>query len=241
MPRPDSPLLLLDHAGAAASVAVVDGDGVVLSSLLELRPQMQAERLAGMAQDCLREAGLHPSQLGAIACQRGPGSYTGLRIGAALAQGIALPWDIPIVGVSTLEAMAWGWWHEEPYRLQRYPKVIPMMDARRMEVFCGVYSWNYNATEILMHGSALILQEESLSSWAGADVALLGDGVAKWQALLLASQHSHRWDGAAFVQDWQSTASSWAGLALHYLETGRSESPELFRVDYHKDFYSPSL
>lgn len=241
MPRSDSPLLLLDHAGASASVAVVDGDGAVLTSSLELRPQMQAERLAVMVQDCLREAGLHPSQVGAIACQRGPGSYTGLRIGAALAQGIALPWGIPIVGVSTLEAMAWGWWHDEPSRLQRYPKVISMMDARRMEVFCGVFAWNGYAPDILMQGSALILQEDSLSSWAGADVALLGDGVAKWQDLLVASQQHHRWEGAAFVQGWQSTAPSWAGLALHYLAEGCCVSPEHFRVDYHKDFYSPSF
>jgi tRNA threonylcarbamoyladenosine biosynthesis protein TsaB len=237
----DSPLLLLDHAGAAASVAVIDRDGVVLASSFELRPQMQAERLAKMVQDCLKEVGLRPPQLGAIACQRGPGSYTGLRIGAALAQGLALPWNIPILGVSTLEAMAWGWWHEEPCRLLRYPRVIPMMDARRMEVFCGVYAWNRHALEILMQGTAMILQKDSLSSWAGGDVAMLGDGVVKWQAFLAESQQCHRWQGAVFVQDWLHTASSWSGLALYYLAEGRSESPRDFRVDYHKDFYSPSL
>lgn len=241
MPRLDSPLLLLDHASAAASVAVVNCDGVVLASSLELRPQMQAERLALMVQECLKDAGLRPHQLGAIACQRGPGSYTGLRIGAALAQGIALPLNIPMLGVSTLEAMAWGWWHQEPSRITRYPKVISMMDARRMEVFCGVYRWGHDALEILSPGSALILDEGVLCDWASDGVALVGDGVAKWRAFLIESQLIDRWEGACFVSDWQHTALSWAGLALHDLEQGRILSPADFRVDYHKEFYIPSL
>jgi tRNA threonylcarbamoyladenosine biosynthesis protein TsaB len=237
----NAPLLLLDHASAAASVAVVDCEGKVLASSLELRPQMQAERLALMVQECLKNAGLRPSQLGAIVCQRGPGSYTGLRIGAALAQGIALPWNIPMLGVSTLEAMAWGWWHQDSSMHYSYSKVISMMDARRMEVFCGVYGWRNEALEILSPGSALVLDKGAFSAWEGHDVALVGDGVPKWRNLLVESQQIERWQSAIFVSDWQCTAASWAGLALRGLALGLTISPADFRVDYHKDFYSPSL
>ncbi|NBV04368.1 MAG: tRNA (adenosine(37)-N6)-threonylcarbamoyltransferase complex dimerization subunit type 1 TsaB [Cytophagia bacterium] len=236
-----SPLLLLDHASPVASVAVVDGEGKVLASSLELRPQMQAERLALMVQACLKDAGLRPAQLGAIACQRGPGSYTGLRIGAALAQGIALPWNIPILGVSTLEAMAWGWWHQDSSLSSRCSTVISMMDARRMEVFCGVYGWTSGTLEVLASGSALVLDQDAFSAWAGHRVALVGDGVAKWRNLLVESQQIERWQEAIFVSDWQCNAASWAGLALRGLALGQTNSPADFRVDYHKDFYSPSL
>ncbi len=237
----NAPLLLLDHASPAASVAVVDREGKVLASSMELRPQMQAERLALMVQECLKDAGLLPSQLGAIACQRGPGSYTGLRIGVALAQGIAMPWNIPMLGVSTLEAMAWGWWHQEPSRRYRYSKVISMMDARRMEVFCGVYGWNAGTMEVLSSGSALILDKDKFSTWAGQGLAMIGDGVVKWRNLLVESQQFDRWQEAVFVSNWQCTAASWAGLALRGLALGLTISPSDFRVDYHKDFYSPSL
>jgi len=236
-----SPLLLLDHASPVASVAVVDGEGKVLASSLELRPQMQAERLALMVQECLKDAGLRAPQLGAIACQRGPGSYTGLRIGAALAQGIALPWNIPMLGVSTLEAMAWGWWHQDSSLSSRCSTVISMMDARRMEVFCGVYGWTSGTLEVLAPGSALVLDQDAFSDWAGHKVALVGDGVAKWRNLLVESQQIERWQDAVFVSDWQCNAASWAGLALRGLALGLTISPADFRVDYYKDFYSPSL
>lgn len=236
-----SPLLVLDHAGSAASVAVVDSAGRVLASALEVRSQMQAERLALMVQDCLKDAGLKPNELKGIACQRGPGSYTGLRIGAALAQGIALPWNLPILGVSTLETMAWGWWDQEPSRKALVPQVISMIDARRMEVFCGVFGWGPKGMEIKLPGTALILHQEAFKEWCGTQVAMVGDGSVKWKNLLLESQGIDLWMGATFDGEWQSTATSWVGLALLYWERGRMVPPADFRVDYHKEFYSPFL
>jgi tRNA threonylcarbamoyladenosine biosynthesis protein TsaB len=98
-------ILAVDTALNACSVAILRSGEVVLSRV-EPMAKGQAERLAPMAQEVLAEAGIAPSALDRIAVTRGPGAFTGLRIGLAFARGLAVALDRPCVGISTLEVLA---------------------------------------------------------------------------------------------------------------------------------------
>lgn len=98
-------ILAVDTALNACSVAVVRG-GEVLLSRVEPMAKGQAERLAPMTREVLAEVGVLPSQIDRVAVTRGPGAFTGLRIGLAFARGLAVALDRPCVGVSTLEVLA---------------------------------------------------------------------------------------------------------------------------------------
>src|SRR5690606_2310758 len=121
-------LLAFETATEACSVAVL-ADGRVLERF-EVAPRRHAELALPWAEALLAEAGLSRSQLDAIAVGRGPGAFTGVRLGVGLAQGVALALDLPVVPVSTLAALA-----------ARAPdgRVVAAIDARMGEVYLGRY------------------------------------------------------------------------------------------------------
>ena len=127
-----STLLALDASSSACSCAVWH-EGEVISRFA-LTPREHTRRLMPMIDEVLAEAGLAPSDLDALAYGRGPGSFTGLRIAAGVAQGLAFGLDRPLIGVSTLEALALA--AHRQYHL-RY--VIPALDARMNEIYVAAY------------------------------------------------------------------------------------------------------
>ncbi len=122
-------LLAFDTSTELCSVALAL-DGECLSRDIQAGNR-HSELLLPMVQELLAEAGIGLRQLDGIAFGKGPGSFTGLRIGCGVAQGLALGADLPVVGVVTLEAMAWGSGHD---------KVIACLDARMHEVYCAAYA-----------------------------------------------------------------------------------------------------
>jgi len=245
------PVLLLDHAGRACSVSVVDPTGRVLAERIQREPQRQAEDLALMVSDSLQEAGLQVRDLSAIACQRGPGSFTGLRIGAALAQGLALPYDLPLVGVGTLESMAYAhamqvgsgsleqgegptWW-------------VPMIDARRDEVYTGLYSVqakehpDFPELKVWQKAQPCVPDEKFLIKIQDQKVFFLGDGVAKWHNILSNGGYLERWKRASFIFESEVVSSMWYGLVANYLERGEYKAPSRFVVDYRKPFFGATF
>lgn len=114
-------VLALDTATPVATVALVQGDEVLGERL------SRAARVLADADELLREAGLSPRELEGIAVGTGPGSFTGLRIGLAAVRGLAAALDLPVAGVSTLDALAAG-----------APGGLPVIDAQRREVFTRV-------------------------------------------------------------------------------------------------------
>ena len=243
--------MLLDHAGRACSVSVVDPTGQVLAERIQPEPQRQAEELALMVRDCLQDAGLKVKDLAAIACQRGPGSYTGLRIGAALAQGLALPCDLPLVGVGTLESMAYAhamqvgvgsleqgegptWW-------------VPMIDARRDEVYTGLYSVqamehpDFPELKVWQEAQPCAPDDKFLIKFQDHKVYFLGDGVDKWYNILSKSGYLELWKQASFIYEFEVVSSMWYGLVVNYLERGEYKAPSRFVVDYRKPFFSATF
>ena len=142
-------ILALDTATEACSAALlIDGE---IRERFEIAPRAHARLLLPMLEDLLAEAGLKPAQLDAIAFGRGPGSFTGLRIAASVAQGIAFAADLPVLPVSTLAALAWP-----ALRAARAEQVFAAIDARMGEIYCAGFG-------LAAQGELLMLSEEQVT------------------------------------------------------------------------------
>lgn len=127
-----SRLLAIDSATEFCSVAYTDGS--VLLSRGEELPRQHSQQLLPYVNDMLDEAGVRLSDLDAIVVSQGPGSFTGVRIGVSIAQGLAFSQNLPLVPVSTLAAMA-----QACYELEGATQVLSAIDARMGEVYWGTY------------------------------------------------------------------------------------------------------
>lgn len=163
-----SRILALETSGAICSVALLQGDEVI-QRICET-PRQHMQHLLPFADALLDEAGLKLSALDAIAFSRGPGSFTGLRIAAAAAQGLAFGGELPVVPVSTLQALA-----QTAFRETGAEQVLAALDARMNEV----YSAAFILQDGLMHGTgAEQLSARKQVRWDGpdADAKVLGAG-----------------------------------------------------------------
>ena len=125
-------ILAIEAASDSCSVALQTNGETI--QRLEAAPRMHSRLLYPMLNDVMGEAGLSPNQLDAVAFVNGPGSFTGLRIAAATAQGIGYACDIPLLGISTLQAMA-----QQAYMQHQESNVLSIMDARMNEIYLGHY------------------------------------------------------------------------------------------------------
>ncbi len=133
-------VLAIDAATDILSVAVLTESGLSEASMdLGLR---HAESLMGLVDACMGGAGLARSELGLVACSRGPGSFTGLRIGMAASKGIAAGLGIPWISVPTIDALAWGYdWFDGA--------VAPIVDGKKGRVYSAIYVRGSRATDWL--------------------------------------------------------------------------------------------
>ena len=127
------PILALDTASEACSVAIHLDNGEIISRY-EYAPRLQTQLLLPMVDELLAQCQLSPQALTAIAYSRGPGSFTGVRISAAAAQGLAFGWDLPVLAISSLQTLAQG-----AYRVLQQEQVISVFDARMNEIYLGAY------------------------------------------------------------------------------------------------------
>lgn len=128
----DVRILAVDTSEDACSAALLIGDAV--AERFELAPRRHSELILPMMDGLLRDAGVKMADLDALAFARGPGSFTGVRIAASVIQGVALGADLPVVPVSSLQALAQG-----VARASAADAVLSALDARMREVYWGVY------------------------------------------------------------------------------------------------------
>ncbi|MCM1291672.1 MAG: tRNA (adenosine(37)-N6)-threonylcarbamoyltransferase complex dimerization subunit type 1 TsaB [Prevotella sp.] len=174
-------ILNIETSSKTCSVALSE-DGQILYSLEDTQGLNHATKLAPFVEKCMEELARKERKLDAVAVSNGPGSYTGLRIGLSLAKGLCFGLDIPLITLNTLEIMAVkAMFHS--FEWQGDEIIIPMVDARRMEVYTAGYDFSLN--EVLSPGP-MILDENSYSDIAltGKKLILIGDGVVKAKDIL---------------------------------------------------------
>ncbi|MFC4870656.1 tRNA (adenosine(37)-N6)-threonylcarbamoyltransferase complex dimerization subunit type 1 TsaB [Negadavirga shengliensis] len=214
-------ILSIETAVSVCSVAVhKDGS---LQGLIELhQANVHGQKLVPLIKDLLTQLGIKGQELDAVAVSKGPGSYTGLRIGVSTAKGLAFAHGLPLIGVDTLDALA----RNVKEILHAGEFVVPMMDARRMEVYCKVYDSDLKIVSPL---SAHILSGDSFSDFLeGGRVYFLGNANPKTSALIV---HPN----ACFL-DLVNTASSVGEIAAGKFEKGEFEDLAYFEPNYLKDF-----
>lgn len=181
-------ILGIDSSGLVASVAVVE-DGVLLGEYSTNYKKTHSQTLLPMLDELKKMIELDLESIDAIAIAAGPGSFTGLRIGAATAKGLGLALQKPLVEVPTLEGLAYQLWGSEAL-------VCPIMDARRNQVYTGVYEFVKEDAEItageqryalrsVMPQTAADIHELLLElGRMGRKVVFLGDGVSVHQKVI---------------------------------------------------------
>lgn len=170
-------ILNIETSTDICSVCIaVDGDVRVLRETP--RSYSHSEVIAVFIDECLRSMDIKARDLDAVSISRGPGSYTALRIGSATAKGICFAVQIPLISIGTLDALA------DTFRgkLAEGELVVPMIDARRMEIYHAIYDQNLNVVQEVV---PVILDATSYASLKNApSIHILGDGSTKAKGVL---------------------------------------------------------
>lgn len=183
-------ILALDSSGLVASAAIVENDVLIAEYTTDYK-KTHSQTLLPMLDEIRQMIDLDLHTIDAIAISAGPGSFTGLRIGAATAKGLGLALNLPLVEVPTLEGLAFNLWGTDKL-------VCPIMDARRNQVYTGIYEFVKAETadretceqQLVMHTlkdqCAIAVDElvEELNR-IGREVIFLGDGVPVYQEQIL--------------------------------------------------------
>ncbi|MDH3974060.1 MAG: tRNA (adenosine(37)-N6)-threonylcarbamoyltransferase complex dimerization subunit type 1 TsaB [Deltaproteobacteria bacterium] len=167
-------ILAIDTSTKSGSIALSQGSELLAETFLNINVT-HSETLLLSLRDMLRQCSMSMDDIELFALTIGPGSFTGVRIGVSTVKGFALSTKKPVVGVSTLEAMAWN------FPFSAFP-VVPFLDARRGEVYSAPFTWNKGSFERLAQDSARA-PEEVLDSIDG-EAILVGDGVEKYSELI---------------------------------------------------------
>jgi len=224
-------ILAIDSSGVPASAAIVE-DGCLLAEYTVHYKKTHSQTLLPMIDEVAKMTELDKSALDAVAVAGGPGSFTGLRIGSATAKGIALALKIPIINVPTLEGLATNFYGSENL-------ICPMLDARRSEVFAGIYCYEEDgegcALKVLTDQTPVSVEKlcaklNFLYEQTGKKVILLGDGSVMYRKMIdsiLVAPHIY-----APANMNEQRAASVAVRAEEMAAEGKTETAEEHRPIY---------
>ena len=222
-------LILCIETGTDICSVGLSRDGELVSLRESDEGRDHAKRVGVFVDELLRETGIAPDELDAIAVGMGPGSYTGLRIGVSFAKGMCYGLQIPLVAVGSLDALAEVAIEDNEAGILDVKDwndavLCPMVDARRMEVYTRLFN---AAGEPLSEVSAEIVTEQSFAEWRkGRQLVIFGNGAAKCCEIL---------PDATYVNITPS-ARGLARLAERRLQEGKTEDIAYFEPFYLKDF-----
>lgn len=219
-------ILCVETANSITSVAV-SRNGDCLHSIEVLEPNKAADVLHVLIEQLLSEAHLSFKDLNAIAISAGPGSYTGLRIAAAAAKGYCFSLDIPLIAIPTLQAMVNG--VQTRYHQTNFDEFMPMIDARRMEVFTSIYAKNQTAIQVF---PSLIIDEEFQKLFfPDKKYLLFGNGAfkAKFNTIV---------DTIVVMKDFVPSSKDLCLLAFSAYTTQNFNDIAYFEPSYTKAFYT---
>ncbi len=216
-------ILSIETSEERCSVALSSASAL-LAEAIEPEPRSHAAKLAVLIEKVMGEAGVQKNQLNAVAVSAGPGSYTGLRIGVSTAKGICYALSIPLIAVNTLDVLI-----ARAKRSQAINKQLfcPMIDARRMEVYCKVVDEINN--EIQEMRSVVVDQSTFSRLLDQHAIVFFGSGAMKCSSII---QHPN----AIFIKDILADASDLAPLAFEKWEKNATEELADFEPVYIKEF-----
>lgn len=216
-------ILHLETSSKNCSVAISEGEKLLCLCEKTSQDYKQSENLHTYIEWALEGAEITLQDLDAISIGMGPGSYTGLRIGTASAKGLCFGLNLPLVATNSLDTMV------EPFINQDYELIIPLIDARRMEVYTATYDGKNG--EMLVSTSAEILNENSFNELRNRKVLFVGDGCIKAKGILnlpLAEYKENIYPSAEFL----------IKSAVRKFTQKEFEDIAYFEPFYLKDFHS---
>ncbi|NKI30606.1 tRNA (adenosine(37)-N6)-threonylcarbamoyltransferase complex dimerization subunit type 1 TsaB [Croceivirga thetidis] len=214
-------ILCLETATTNCSVCLsIDGEPTLIKER-NTENYIHSEQLHIYIEEVLKEGSIRFNDLDAIAVSKGPGSYTGLRIGVSAAKGLSFSLDIPLISVPTLEILA------NQLKVEDNEVIIPLLDARRMEVYSAVY--NSKLKEI-RETRAEVIDENSFSKYnTFTKVNLIGNGAGKCREIVAL-------DNLEFNTGSFPSSREMAFLAFQKHKKGDFEDVAYFEPYYLKDF-----
>ena len=222
-----SVILQIETATTSCSVALAVDSKVVAFKQINER-NIHAEVITLFIDELIASANLTYTDLNAIAVSSGPGSYTGLRIGVSTAKGLCFALDKPLIAIETLEAMAYGVIHNDGVTIGQDTLLCPMIDARRMEVYCALF----DATgQKVRPTSADIIDEQSFADELNKhQIIFFGDGADKCEATLGVNPN------AQFLLGFVNSATFLTQKAAEKFDKKEFEDVAYFEPYYLKDF-----
>ena len=214
-------ILHLETSSKNCSVAISEGEELLCLCEEVSENYKQSESLHTFVEWALEGAEITLKDLDAISIGKGPGSYTGLRIGASSAKGFCFGLSIPLIAINSLETMI------EPFLKNDYDLIIPLIDARRMEVYTAVFDGN--SGDMLTQTEAKVLEEHSFQEYHDKKILFVGDGVTKAKEILQLST-------ADFDDKVYPTAKYLIKKAVERYNQKEFEDVAYFEPFYLKDF-----
>ena len=216
-------ILSIETSTSVCSVAL-HHEGKLLTALEVHQEYSHASKLGVLVNEVVRLSDTSLNKVKAVALSSGPGSYTGLRIGTSLAKGLCYALDIPMIAVPTLEIMATTISHLHPEDVF----FCPMIDARRMEVYCQLFNRDLVEIEPVQ---ARVVDSQSFENYLDSSpVVFFGSGAAKCRSVIIR-------ENARFLENVNPLASQMGDLAYSKFRQGKFENIIQFVPLYLKEFF----
>ena len=216
-------LILSLETSAKVCSAAIHNKGALVSSAEVHINQSHASKLAVLIKEVMESASIQYPELAAVATTSGPGSYTGLRIGTSMAKGLAVGLDRPIISIGTLELLA----HQVSSKNLANSLLCPMIDARRMEVYCGLYTSSLNVVQPI---EAKVIDESSFQEYLTENqISFFGDGASKCKEKLTSPN-------AKFIPGIYPSAAHMGTISYTKFVKGQVEDVVNFEPHYLKEF-----
>ena len=215
-----STILHIETSTKNCSVSIANNGKLISLKEINTGDYSHAEMLHPLINEALLESKLTIKDIEAVAVGKGPGSYTGLRIGVSAAKGLCFANDIPLISINSLEILA------QSITID-CGLIIPMIDARRMEVYAAIYDQNHNAVR---ETKAEIIDSHSfLDELQNQKVYFLGDGAKKCKKIIL-----H--ENAVFIENVFPSAKEMATISFNKFKNETTEDVAYFEPFYLKNF-----
>lgn len=219
-------ILGIESSSMVASVAIAD-ENITIAEYTINHKKTHSQTLLPMLDEIVKMTETDMKDIDAVAVSGGPGSFTGLRIGSATAKGLGLALNVPLIHIPTLEAMAYNLWGTDKY-------VCPIMDARRSQVYTGIYHFDNNDICTDMEQDAIAIEElVKKCNELDKSVIFVGDGIPVFKDYI-SENMTNTFEFAPANMNRQRAASV-AALGCIYYKKGKIEKasehlPEYLRV-----------